>query len=228
MLDQHFIDGRLAQIRIQGSPADGEELLEGGLEFGVVAVGLFDDRGQPLGQLGHPLFEFADRLLEAFDVGLGMAVEGVEQVGKLPRIVQVGVEGLLAILEEDGSPGVLEDDVVERVAAGRFLADFGREVVVGVFGLPIAVGQIEFVAERAVGIDRPAAAFDGLLGDERQAVRLGGFAEQLLEGGFEGSFMRDILRGVGLEGLVVGGQRLVCRLDGAGRHVARGCWNYSA
>ena len=46
----------------------------------------------------------------------------------------------LAVLEEDGLAGVLEDDVAERVALGDLLLDLGVEVVVGVLGLPVAAG----------------------------------------------------------------------------------------
>ena len=50
----------------------------------------------------------------------------------------VGPHGLFAVLDQDGGPGVLEDDVVARVAAVELARDLGVQVVAGVLGLPVA------------------------------------------------------------------------------------------
>jgi hypothetical protein len=71
----------------------------------------------------------------------------------------------------------------------------------------IDVGAIE-VAQGIVGVDVLALDLELELRKERPAVRAGGIGKQLLEGGFGGAFVFDALVAVGLEGLVVGPERL--------------------
>jgi hypothetical protein len=87
-----------------------------------------------------------------------MAVEQIQQVAKLLRLAEIeaGLD-LAAVLKEDGGRSVFEDRVGERVAEGDLLADFLVELVGRVFGFPVAVVEVELVAERAVGADLFAA-----------------------------------------------------------------------
>ena len=48
---------------------------------------------------------------------------------------------------------------VRRAAEGDLFADFGVELVGGVFGFRVAVVEVEFVAESAVGADVFAADY---------------------------------------------------------------------
>ena len=94
----------------------------------------------------------------------------------------VGPHRLFVVLDQDGGAGVLEDDVVARVAAVELACDLGVEVVVGVLCLPVAAGHAQRVFHRAVGHD---AGGHGQLRHERQPLfvvaAVGGQA--VLEGG---------------------------------------------
>ena len=81
----------------------------------------------------------------------------------------IGVHGLGPVLGEDGSEGVLEDDVVARVASVELGMDFGVEVVVAVLGLPVAAGHAEGVADCTVG---PVAQGGVELVDESQPLAM--------------------------------------------------------
>ncbi len=129
--------------------------------------------------------------------------------------MQVDAQHFALALEQHRLPGVLENDVAERIALFDLLGDLGVEMVVGVLGFPVAAVQIEVVAEGAVGHDALAAGAGTLFGDEQQVVRLGGFGEQVLEGGAQGGFVADVMLAVGL-------QRLVIRLDGLVRRFNEG------
>jgi hypothetical protein len=93
------------------------------------------------------------RLLEAFDVRLGPGVKLVEQVGEGLRVGQVEAVDLLPVLVKDRLPGVLKDGVAVRVALLDLLGNLDIQIVVGVLGSPVAVLEVEVVAERTVGRD---------------------------------------------------------------------------
>ena len=101
--------------------------------------------------------------------------------------------GFGAVLKEDGGLGVLKNSVAGGVAGFELLLDFGGEVVGGVFSLPPAAGEAEFVADGAVGDDALAAGVGGEFGDEGPAALFGGFVEEVLEGSFEAEFVGDLL-----------------------------------
>ncbi len=167
VLDQHFVDGRLAEVRVERLAAEVEEGIERLLELLVLFVGLFDLVFEAEGELGDALLEIFDGLLEAFDIGLDVAIEQVQQVAKLLGIadIEAGFD-LFAVLVEDGRGCVFEDRVGKGIAEGDLLADFLVELVGGVFGFPVAVVEVELVAECAVGADLFAADAGGELRDE--------------------------------------------------------------
>src|SRR5439155_16919192 len=91
-------------------------------------------------------------------------VELVEEGSQLLRVGQVKAVALLAALEKDCLPGILEDGVGQRVALGDLLLDLDIEVVVSVLGLPEATPHVENVTEGAVGKDRLLADLQLRLG----------------------------------------------------------------
>lgn len=96
----------------------------------------------PWSEIGDAGFEFIDGLLEALDVGLGVAIKIVEQVAEVLRLGEVEPRfDFFAVLDEDGGGSVFEDRVGEWVAEGDLLADFDVELVAGVFGFPEFAGQ---------------------------------------------------------------------------------------
>jgi hypothetical protein len=87
---------------------------------------------------------------------------------------------------------------------GRLFADFLVELVGGVFDFPVAVVEIELVAEGAVGADLFAADAGGELRDEVPIGFFAGGGEKVLEGGAGGPFVSYFVRGVGREVFIVG------------------------
>jgi hypothetical protein len=143
-------------------------------------------------------------MFEAFDIGLDVAVEQVQQVAKLLGVADIETRlDLAAVLVEDGGGCVFEDRVGKGIAEGDLLADFFVELVGGVFGFPVAVVEVERVAERAVGADLFAADARGELRDEVPVGFFAGGGEQVLEGGAGGAFVGDFVRGVAGEFFVV-------------------------
>ena len=216
MLDQHFIDGRPADVGIEGRLAQGEEVIEGGLKAFVAAMGRFQDFEQSLGQLRDLGLKLVHRLPEVVDLRLGVGEELVQDGGQIFRFGQVEPFALLAALIEHGSIGVLKNGVGERVAFVDFLLNFRVEVVAQVLGFPEAAAHVEEITEGAVGEDSVFADFEFLFGNEFPAVGLGGFFEQALEGGFEGAFVDHAVVAVTLQGGVVFLEGLVSRLDTRG------------
>jgi len=223
VLHQHFIDGGGADVRIERLPAEGEKRVEGGLEFLIGLVGVGDLLDQSLGQLRHALLKLLHSLLEVVDLRLGVGVKLVEQRDKLLGIGDVESVAFLAVLEQDGGPGVLKNRVIERVAFFDLLADFHIEIVVGVLCFPMAVAKIEGVAQGAIGEDiltLRTAHFE--LGNKRQVVGAAGFGQKLLEGSFSSAFVLDVLVTVCAECFVIALDRLVGRLEERGSGHERG------
>ncbi|HLX63751.1 MAG TPA: hypothetical protein VKX17_20945 [Planctomycetota bacterium] len=219
VLDEHFIDGGLADVGIERGLAEREEGGEGFLEFAIRCVGVGDEVLKAAREFGDARAEIFDGVGELFDFGFGVAVEFVEQVGELLRVLQIDAQDFVFVLNQDGFAGVFEDDVVERVAARFFLGDFGVEGIGGIFGFPIAAGERVFVADDAVGADAGAAGDGGVLGDfgdESPAAGVGGVGEELLEGGADGHFVIDALGGDGFEALVLVLDGAVGGFDGVG------------
>jgi hypothetical protein len=144
----------------------------------------------------------------------------VEEIGELVRIGELDFKHAVAVLEENGAAGVLEDGVGERVATVDFALNLAGEVVARVLGLPVAARDAVGVAEGAVGADGMAAGFGAELGNEGPAVEAGGAREEIAEGVAEGGFMLDALRaGLGEGAVVFADEGMRGRdLDGASGH----------
>ena len=104
---------------------------------------------------------------------------------------------------EDGRGCVFEDRVGKGIAEGDLLADFLVELVGGVFGFPVAVVEVELVAECAVGADLFAADAGGELRDEVPVGFFAGIAEQVSKGGAGGPFVDYFMLGIAAEFFVV-------------------------
>jgi hypothetical protein len=61
-------------------------------------------------------------------------------------------QNLVAVLPEDGAIWSLEEDIVSWVACRKFLPDLLRKIVLGVFCLPVPMGNFEIIEQRAVWV----------------------------------------------------------------------------
>ena len=117
-------------------------------------------------------------------------------------------------LVEDGASGRLENDIVAGVAFVELEFDFFFEVVLFVLGFPVAVRQVEGIDQCAVDDDGGAAgALDAVLGDERELHFATALGEKVLEGAADGHFVIDVEVSEMAEGLIVGGDGSVRRLE---------------
>ena len=160
---------------------------------GVVRVGLVHGLAEVGDDVGEVGIELGLGVAELLDLGKLVVEEAADEAVERAGLVHVDAHGLFAVLDEDGGAGVLEDDVVARVAGVEFALDLLVEVVAGVLGLPVAACHAEGVFHGAVGHYAAGAQ----LGDEGElflvGVAVGG--EAVLEGG------ADVQLAVGAAGL---------------------------
>ena len=173
VLDEHLIHGRFAEVGVQSFPAEFEELLKCRTEGRIVVVRGLDDLLEAPAEVRDAVLEFGDRFFERLDFRLDMAVELIDDVTELFRVGEVNAHDLSLVLVEDRLACVLENDVRRGVAALDFLADFGFEVVAGVFSFPVAPRHIEAVADGAVGDDGASTGFGAQFADQSPAARAG-------------------------------------------------------
>ena len=114
--------------------------------------------------------------------------------------------------------GGLEEDVIAGIAGGEFFGDFLVEVVGGVLGLPVAVGEGEFVHQGAVEAQGGAGFFQGVLLHQGEAALFGAVAQEGGEGRGDGAFGIEIKVAEGLELLIVGLDGLVGGFEVEGEH----------
>ena len=202
MLDQHFLDGVLADGGVQRALAERVELVKRLGEGGVVGQGPGDDVLERLGQVGDALVEDRDGLVELLDLLVGVAEEAGEQGGQFGRLPEVGLQDALLVLVQDGAAGVLEDGVDEGVAAFDLGLDLGVQVVLGVLGLPVAARDAEIVLQGGVG--PLAAGVQGLFEEQGPAGGLGVGVQELGEGESGGLLLGGVVGGVAGEVGVVG------------------------
>lgn len=149
----HVLDGGDADVGVERTLTELEEAVEGALEFRVRVVGSFDALLEVAGEFGDGFTELGDGFFVLLNVGFCMGVEEVKQADEFGEVGEIEFADRLAVLNESGAEGVLEDDVVLRVTALVLAADLGVEVVGGVLRLPVAAREVEFVADGAVGTD---------------------------------------------------------------------------
>ena len=107
------------------------------------------------------ILELVDRGLPLLKMGRLIGEEDFEGVDELFGLGDILVEIFPAILVDDGPVGGLKEDVVTGVAGVEFLLNLLFQVVVGVLGLPVAVGQLEVVHQGAVHAEVAAALGQG-------------------------------------------------------------------
>src|SRR5207245_10440406 len=134
-------------------------------------------------QLRHALVELFHGVIEALNVGLDVGEKLVEKRRQFLRVAQrERPVHLLLVLEEEAGLCILENDVGKRVAERRLFLDLGVEVVLSVFGFPVAARQAVRVTNRAVRTDQAPARFPGELSDERPTFEPRDVTEKKLEG----------------------------------------------
>ena len=125
--------------------------LGGAGESGVAGLDVGDGLAQVVKHGREIGLELLLGLAELLDFGQFVVEEDTDEAVEISGARHVNPHGLLSVLEEDGSEGVLEDDVVAGVAPVELGLDFGIKVVVAVLRLPVAAGHAEGVADGAVG-----------------------------------------------------------------------------
>lgn len=116
-----------------------------------------------------------------------------DRLRQFHRVAHIERQNPFAVLVENRSLRVLENDVRQRVAGFAFLLDLGIELVGGVFGLPVAADEVHLVLEGAVRADRLAADLLFLLGDEGPAVFFACVGQQAVEGVASAHLEEDVL-----------------------------------
>ena len=91
------------------------------------------------------------RLAELLDLRQLVVQEGAYEPVEITRAGHVGPHRLFPVLNQDRGLRVFKEDVVLGVAPVELVLNFGVQVVVGVFGLPVAPVHTEGVFHRAVG-----------------------------------------------------------------------------
>lgn len=148
-----------------------------------------DDGEQVVRQFGDAPFELQHCRLEFFDVRLGIAEEGLQEVLYVVDSGHVQVEFFTFALVEDGAARVLEDGVGEGVVFLDFFGDLAVKVAFGAFGFPVAAPQVVDIAQHAIG---PDAALDGLFVHQRPADLARAVGQQVVEGRAQGEFVAGV------------------------------------
>lgn len=208
VLDEHFVDGGLADVGVERLATDIHELGIRPLERRIVRMGVGDAAGQAIGQGGNLLAEVGNRLLKARKRRHLVVDERLEQAGGGAGILESGAADLVAILKEHQRLGIFEQHIAKRVAAHAFVLNLVVEVVVAVFGFPIDVGQAVVVAEHAVVVDSMTAQFVAIFFDEGPLFGLAEIAEQAGKGPAQGAFGAGALGAQLGDGGGICGQRL--------------------
>lgn len=210
MLDEHFADGIVGEVGVDGLAAEFGEGGEVFAEGGVLAELVFEDFGYAVGEVGDLGGELGNGIFPVDFVGLLVFEEEFEDFDELFRGGDGVVEDDAAVLVEDGVAGGLEEDVGEGVAGVAFAGDLFGKVVVGVFGFPEAVDEGEVVHEGAVCAEGLfGCAFELVLLDEVPAVGGAAALEEVGEGGAGVAFGGVAVFGEGGEGFEVGFDGLV-------------------
>ncbi|WP_374544461.1 hypothetical protein [Rhodoblastus sp.] len=124
-----------------------------------------------------------DRLAEIRDFLPLIAEEQRDQLAEALDIAHVAAHDLLTVLDQDGGFGILENDIVLRIALGEFFPDFLVEIVGGVLGLPIAERHAQVVQDGSVGPDAVLLRRQKfVLGHEDEIGAAGAGLQQVLEG----------------------------------------------
>ena len=145
VLDQHLAHIGVAQRGVDGLLRMQQELVFRRTEAGVLFVFPFDHFAQRLQHGGQVGLELLHRRPKTRDLGPLETEEQLEQFGQGLRVGHVAAQDFGAVLPEHGNCVVAEDDVVLRITPFELLADFFVQVIVGVFGFPVAQRHAQLV-----------------------------------------------------------------------------------
>ena len=156
VLGEDVLEQHLPHIGLGHGGADAAvaQFKEPGDAFAVVGIaflGLSHRLAEVLENGGQVGLELLLCLTELLDLRQFVAEEAGDEPVQVGGPGHVHPHGLFPVLDQDGGAGVLEDDVVLRVALGELLLNLGVQVVVGVLGLPVAAGHAQGVLDGAVG-----------------------------------------------------------------------------
>jgi hypothetical protein len=116
--------------------------------------------------------------------------EELKDFNKLSGICNILIKKEIIILIENGSLRGLEQDIITRVTKGKLAFYFFIEVIVFVFGFPVAVSKFISIDQSTINTNGVFAfAFDFPLGDESPLELFSAVVEQTLEGLAYGSFV---------------------------------------
>ena len=84
-----------------------------------------------------------------------MGKEGFKCPYQLRRVGQVGIKHRLIVLPKDSTVWGLEQDIIAGIASLKLAFNFGRQIVVDILRLPVAVHQPEVVHQGTVNDNPP-------------------------------------------------------------------------
>ena len=123
----------------------------GRLVVGVARFRRFDRLPQIADDGGQVGFELLLRLAELLDLRQLVVQEGAYEPVEIAGAGHIDPHGLFPVLKQNGGLRVFKEDVVLGVAPVELVLNLAIQVVVGVFGLPVAPVHTEGVFHRAVG-----------------------------------------------------------------------------
>jgi len=169
-----------------------------------------------LREFGNAVGELVDRLEPFVDLRSFVGEELVDNGDQCLRAGDIFVENARATLVENGAFGSLEDSVIGGIAFVELALDFFEKIVLFVFGLSVAVGQMIEIDECAIDNDGRAGPLDPVFGDESEfgIGALATLGKQSLEGAADGAFVVDIELAELVQSFVVGLDGGVRRLEG--------------
>ncbi len=182
MLDQHLVHIGHGDCGIDRLLGVAEKFYLGRAKGGVGLVRLFDFFAQGPEHGGQIGFELLDRFAELRDLRPLIGKEKFEKALKPCGVIDRRAQNLLPVLNKNGRAGILENDVILRIAPPLFLLNFFVQIVVFVLRLPIAQGNAQRMKKRAVNLTPLLGwRFEIKLGDENEIVLLRPILQQILE-----------------------------------------------
>ena len=190
MLDQHFADIGFAHRRVDGALGLRQKRIRRQPERSILRIGRVNAGAQRLQHGGKIDGELRDCLPEIGDFRALISEEQADEMIEPRLVAHAAACDLAAALNEHRRFGILEDDIVLRIALGEFAADFLVEVVSRVLGFPPAVRNAEIVEDGSVR-DSPVLLRRIIfkLADKGQPLLLGPVLQQILEGLADDAFI---------------------------------------
>src|SRR5208283_2404649 len=158
--------------------------------------------------------KFAHRPVPILVVRLPPLEEKPQDVHKFLRFRDLAVKNDEPILDQNRVRWGLKENVRAGVSGGELLVHLRLEVVLFVFGLPVAARQIEGVEDGRVHAQGAfAGARNLVLADDQPLEGAGALLQQTLEGAAEVALVVEFAPSKLLQRLVVGLDRSVGRLE---------------